>query len=55
MKNDDSSTLFRLLVDFVYKENLTLFLNNKVSKNEAYSLLNWNVLNDKNNDGLFYI
>jgi hypothetical protein len=52
MDNNNSNKLFKLLVDFVYKESLTKFLNNKNFKSsESLSLLNWDVLSDKNNDG----
>jgi hypothetical protein len=52
MDNNNSNNLFKLLVDFVYKESLTKFLTNKSCKSsEFFSLLNWDVLSDKNNDG----
>ena len=48
----DSDKVFRLLVDFVYKEVINEFINNNGEcKNKNFTLINWSILFDKNNKG----
>jgi hypothetical protein len=50
---DESNKLFRLVVDYVYKEVINEFLNNSGGCSPVtFTLINWSILFDKNNNGL---
>jgi hypothetical protein len=50
---DELNKLFRLVVDYVYKEIINEFINNNGSCSRAtFTLINWSILFDKNNNGL---
>ena len=52
MEDSISNKLFKLLVEFVYKETLREFVNNNGEcKISTTSLINWSILFDKNKMG----
>ena len=54
MSDQISNKLFRLLVDFVYKEVINDFIyNNGECKSSTISLINWSILFDKKNIGKY--
>ena len=51
-KAQTTNTLFRLVVDYVYKELLNEFINNNaVCKSSTFNLLNWSNLIENKDTG----
>ena len=50
----DTNKIFRFLVDFVHKELINEFIHHGECKKSTFSLLNWPILFDSKNDGLYF-